>query len=179
VPPRLHAHLHRLQPGYTPGLKLLPLTLGLVCTAAWIAVLVKLPRSPQRPAFLWTSGVTVAWALASAFFLAWVDTGKSYRGMIASLETALPASYRCMSSRDVGEPQRALLYYFAGILAYPEEATEQDRGCDLLLVQGTPQEERAPADNWIRIWEGSRPGDRDERFRLYRRLSGAGKRGSI
>jgi len=163
VPPRLHAHLHRMQPGYTPGFRVIPFALGLMYTAAWFAVLLKLPRNPQRPAFVWAAGVTATWGLAATLFIGWVDTGKSYRGMIAAMTPALPATYRCVSSRDLGEAQRAMLHYFAGIVTYREEAAGRRRDCDLMLVQGIPQEEKAPPGNWIRIWEGNRPGDKAER----------------
>jgi 4-amino-4-deoxy-L-arabinose transferase-like glycosyltransferase len=173
IPARLHAHLHRIGPGYTPGLKLLPFILGVLYSAAWVAVVVKLERSPQRPAHVWAVGVTVLWALAATLFIGWIDTGKTYRGVFASMETALPPTYRCMASRDLGEPQRALLHYFADIVTHREEVPDRRRDCDLMLVQGTPQEEVAPEGEWIKIWEGSRPGDRSERYRLYRRLAAA------
>ncbi len=169
VPTRLHAHLHRLQPGYTPGFKWLPFTFGALYTIAWFGVLAGLKRSPSRPAIVWAAGVTVTWALLATLFIGWVDTGKSYRGMIASLEGALPATYQCVSSRDVGDPQRAMLHYFANIRTYREESQDRRRDCDLILVQGTPQDDRVPPGNWIRIWEGNRPGDKAERYRLYRR----------
>lgn len=169
VPPRLHAHLHRIQPGYTPGFKLLPFALGAIYTVGWFAVLFAFKRHAQRPAMVWATGVTVTWGLLAILFIGWIDTGKSYRGMIASMETALPATYRCVSSRDLGDPQRAMLHYFAGIVTYREESPERRRDCDLMLVQGTPREEKAPLGNWIKIWEGNRPGDKAERYRLFQR----------
>jgi 4-amino-4-deoxy-L-arabinose transferase-like glycosyltransferase len=176
-PPRLHAHLHRLQPGYESGFRLLPFVLGVAYTALWFAVLVKVERTPRRPAYVWATGVTVVWGLAATLFIGWVDTGKSYRTVFTSLATALPPAYRCMSSQDLGEPQRAMLHYFSGVVTYREEAAERRRDCDLMLVQGTPQEEQPLTGSWIKIWEGSRPGDKSERFRLYRRLVPAAKPG--
>lgn len=173
IPPRLHAHLHRMQPGYAPGLKLLPFAIAVLYCAAWIVTLFKLKRGPQRPAFVWAAGLTVVWAMAATLFVGWIDTGKSYRGVFRDMATALPATYRCVSSRNLGEPQRAMLHYFVDVITYREESAERRRDCDLMLVQGTPQEERAPTGNWIRIWEGSRPGDKSERYRLYRRVSAA------
>jgi 4-amino-4-deoxy-L-arabinose transferase-like glycosyltransferase len=170
VPTRLHAHLHRMQPGYDPGFKLFPFAFGLAYTVAWLVTLVKLPRGPQRPAFVWAAGVTATWGVAATLFIGWVDTGKSYRSMIAGMTTALPSSYRCVSSRALGEPQRAMLHYFAGVLTFREESAERRRDCDLMLVQGVPQEARDPGGDWIRIWEGNRPGDDAERYRLYRRV---------
>ena len=169
VPPRLHAHLHRMQPGYSPGFKLLPFTLGAAYTIAWFVVLFRLPRSPQRPAIVWATGVTVIWGMLAVLFIGWVDTGKSYRGMIASLTQAMPQGYRCLSSRALGDPQRAMLHYFADIVTFREEADNRRRDCDLMLVQGNPREEKVPPGAWIKIWEGNRPGDKSERYWLYRR----------
>jgi hypothetical protein len=39
-----------------------------------------------------------------------------------------------------------------------------------MLVQGTLQGGANPGPEWIRIWEGSRPGDRTERYWLYRHV---------
>jgi 4-amino-4-deoxy-L-arabinose transferase-like glycosyltransferase len=169
VPARLHAHLHRMQPGYDPGFKALPFLLAAGYTLAWLAVLIGLRRSAERPVFTWAAGISAVWALLAILFIGWIDTGKSYRSMIASLEQALPRNYRCISSRDLGESQRAMLHYYAGIITHREEIKERRRNCDLILVQGNPRFEAPPRGNWRRIWEGGRPGDKDERYRLYRR----------
>jgi len=72
-----------------------------------------------------------------------------------------------MASIELGESQRALLHYFAGIVTQRQEARVPRRECELLLVQGRSQEEIAPPQPWHKVWEGARPGDRDERYRLY------------
>jgi hypothetical protein len=42
--------------------------------------------------------------------------------------------------------------------------------CDWLFVQGSrARGARAPASDWVPVWEGSRTGDRSELYRLYRR----------
>ena len=44
------------------------------------------------------------------------------------------------------------------------------RRCDWLLVTGNSKQElAAPDGKWTRVWEGNRPADRKEKFRLYRR----------
>ncbi|HET7596326.1 MAG TPA: glycosyltransferase family 39 protein [Burkholderiales bacterium] len=169
IPARLHAHLHRLQPGYDPGFRLLPFTLGAAYTVAWLAIVGALRRSAERPVFTWAAGISTVWALLAILFVGWIDTGKSYRSMAVSLERALPAKYRCISSRELGESQRAMLHYFGNVVTYREEAPERRRNCDLLLVQGQPRHESAPPGHWRKIWEGGRPGDKDERYRLYQR----------
>jgi 4-amino-4-deoxy-L-arabinose transferase-like glycosyltransferase len=170
VPARLHEHLHRIRPGYDPGFRWLPFALGVAYTLAWLAVLASFRRSAMRPVIIWGTGITVMWALLAILFLGWADNAKSYRAMIASMEKALPKKYDCMASRGLGEAQRAMLHYFAGIITYRVEAPERKRRCELMLVQGTPREEATPGKEWKRIWDGARPGDKDERYRLYRRV---------
>ncbi|MBI4207189.1 MAG: glycosyltransferase family 39 protein [Betaproteobacteria bacterium] len=170
LPARLHAHLHRMQPGYDPGFKGLPFLLAAAYTLAWFGVLIALRRSPERPLFTWATGISTVWALLAILFVGWIDTGKSYRSMVASLQQALPKNYRCISSRDLGESQRAMLHYFGGILTHREEVPARRRSCDLMLLQGQPRFEVPPRGNWRKIWEGGRPGDKDERYRLYQRV---------
>ncbi len=171
VPARLHQHLHTIRPGYDFHFRWLPFVLALAYTAAWFVVLAKLPRSPERPVVAWAAGITVIWALLTILFVGWADTAKSYRSVFADLGRALPNSYRCVSSRDLGEPQRASLHYFAGVVTYREEVPARRRDCDLLLVQGKPLDENVIPDAWKKIWEGQRPGDKDERYRLYQRAA--------
>ena len=169
VPARLHAHLHRLQPGYAPGLKPWPLAIGLFYSVGWFVLLARLKRSPERPALVWAAGVTVVWALAAVLFVGWVDTGKTYRGMVQELGAALPAHYRCIAGSGVGDSQRAMLDYFGDLRLQRVDDRAAAAACDLLLVQGRATAEDRPAGAWRKIWEGSRPGDKSERFRLYQR----------
>lgn len=169
VPARLHAHLHRIRPGYTPGFRWLPFVLALAYTLAWSAVLLRLERSTERPLLVWGAGITAMWALLATLFVGWADVSKSYRSMINSMQLALPKQYDCIASRNLTEPQRAMLHYFAGIITYREEVPARQRDCQLLLTQGVPQYEVIPRGAWRKLWEGSRPRDKDERYRLYQR----------
>jgi hypothetical protein len=170
VPEQLHRHLHAIRPGYEFGFRWLPFLIGSGYTVAWCAVLAKLKKSPERPVVAWAAGITVMWALLAVLFVGWADTVKSYRSMIAGMQKALPKKYHCIASRNLGEPQRASLHYFAGIITWREENPERRRDCDLLLVEGVPHEEQPMPSHWKKIWEGQRPGDKDERYRLYRRV---------
>ena len=113
--------------------------------------------------------MTMVWGLLAILFVGWVDAGKSYRSMIAAMQQALPAKYACIASRNLGEPQRAMLHYFAGIITWRMDAPGRQRNCDLTLVQGVAGEETVPSGPWRKIWEGARPGDNVERYRLYQR----------
>lgn len=169
VPAKLHNHLHTIRPGYDFGFRWLPFVLGLIYSAGWFVLLAKLKRGAERPLIVWAGGITAVWALAATLFIGWVDTQKSYRSMIADMGRAMPAQHRCMASRDVGEAQRGMLHYFAGIKTVRVETRPEAFSCDLLLVQGRPLDEQMMTSDWKKIWEGHRPGDKDERFRLYQK----------
>ena len=139
-------------------------------TLFWLAVLASFRKTPMRPVVVWGAGITTMWALLATLFVGWADNVKSYRSAFVSMEKALPKHYDCMSSRNLGESQRAMLRYVTGIVTHREENPEQHRACEILLVQGHPRVENAQRSGWKTIWEGGRPGDKDERYRLYQRV---------
>ena len=109
------------------------------------------------------------WMLAMTLWLPYLDEAKSYRAMIQSLQTKLPATDRCVASRRLGLPQRALLQYFAGLRTERLER-KATHHCDYLLVQSTQSKPSVEdSRDWKQVWEGSRPGDTVERYQLYRR----------
>jgi hypothetical protein len=110
--------------------------------------------------------MTLVWGLLSTLFLTYADVSKSYRSMIAELKSTLPAGYDCIASRELGESQRALLHYFAGIVTVRQQAGAA-ASCELLLAQGLRSEPPEIPPGWHQIWEGTRPGEDDEYFWLY------------
>jgi 4-amino-4-deoxy-L-arabinose transferase-like glycosyltransferase len=163
-----HRHWLKLQPGYLPQFDLFTFALALAVTYFMVWVVLRLKRSPERPLVAWAAGVTMVWALAVTMFLEYVDTGKSYRSMAIQIARALPEGHRCVASQNLGDPQRALLQYFAGIVAYRSETGGRSTDCDVLLVQGSRERIGDPGPQWIEVWEGARLGDRKELYRLYR-----------
>lgn len=163
--------LLRLQPGYIPTFEPLHFAIALLATLAWLFIVFwarSLPRNP-RAVLNSATGITLVWVIMMTLALPWLDAGKSYRSMIVSMQKALPARHACISSNKLGEPQRALLEYYAGILT---RRTETHKGieCDLLLVQGFARNPEAPpGPEWKKIWEGNRPGDKSERYWLFQR----------
>jgi 4-amino-4-deoxy-L-arabinose transferase-like glycosyltransferase len=163
-----HRHWLRLQPAYLPGFGLLTFALALALSAFWVWTLLRLRRSPERPLIAWAAGVTVVWALGLTLFTGYLDTSKSYRSMVGRIVAALPERYDCVAGYNVGDAQRALLHYFGAIVTRPA-STPGAQTCELLLVQGTRAAIQDPGAGWALLWEGARPGDRKELFRLYRR----------
>lgn len=167
-PARNAEHLLEMQPGYTPVFSPLLFAVAAVYTLSWLAVLILTRRLPRgrRALVNWAAGITLLWGIATTICLPWIDAGKSYRSMIVSLQQSLPPGYRCIASESLGEPQRALLDYYAAIVTRRAAGREE---CELLLVQGSANNPYAPGAQWNKLWEGARPGDNSERYWLFRR----------
>jgi len=167
TPQRLSRHLHKLQPDYEAQVRWFPVLVAVAFSAAWILLLLRLKRSRERPVIVWAAGITLLWALAANLFIVYVDTGKSYRSVITSLTKALPRNYDCISSRALGDPLRAMLHYYSGILTYREEIPARNRSCALLLQQGIRGNAPEMPPGWRKLWEGTRPREKTEYFWLY------------
>ena len=137
----------------------------------WISFWKKFPEnlSAQHLLLDWTSGVTLLWLLFMTLCLPVIDYGKSYQSMINSMSEKLPASYTCMASQRLGEPQRAMLHYFGHIITHRLETGFPENHCDLLLVSMDPKHKPSPPADYQRLWEGGRPGDKKEWYILYQR----------
>jgi hypothetical protein len=125
-------------------------------------------------------------------FMPDLNYGKSYASVAQQIAARLPANADCIET-NVGPAQRASFAYFGHL---PFAGVEGGK-CSYLLLQDsmkkTAQEGRGDAAgqsvlqtgegprggevvledfhprDWTMLWEGRRPSDRDERFRLYQR----------
>jgi len=145
-------------------------------TLAWVLLLFRLKEWEIRPLVSWTAGLTLVWGLVSTLWLPWLDYAKSYRGMFASMQRALPADHGCLASQSLGEHERAVLEYVTGIISLRREV-RPDARCDFLLLQGRAGDRVQLQGGWQLLWDGSRPGDNSERFSLFGRKSDAGVAG--
>jgi 4-amino-4-deoxy-L-arabinose transferase-like glycosyltransferase len=161
-PPKIAHDFIKLEPGFVAPFSLPAMVTASAVTVLWLTLLLRLPRSPWRVACRWAAGVTVIWTLLASLWMPWIDYGKTYRPVIASLRAALPADSGCIARRGVGLSQRAMLDYFADIRTRWKAAE-----CNWLITQGNPND--ADPTGWHRVWEGHRPGDHNEVLRLYRR----------
>jgi 4-amino-4-deoxy-L-arabinose transferase-like glycosyltransferase len=165
----------RLEPGFVGSFSLGPFILAVAGIAAWIWLIVTSARSPFRGMAHWAAGVTLFWLLACTLWMPWIDYGKTYRPLAAAIARQLPATHGCIAGNQIGEAQRASLDYFAGITTVSKNSAA-GRRCQWLLTQGSARrDEASPGETWQKVWEGTRPGDRNEKFRLYRREAAAGE----
>jgi 4-amino-4-deoxy-L-arabinose transferase-like glycosyltransferase len=170
VPRQLAEHMQELQPAYEPARHPLTFALALLFTATWLLIVFNIKRTPERPVILWGAGVTTVWALVVLLLFAWIDTGKSYRGMVDDLKSAMHGREGCIYSQGLGETQRAMLDYHGQIVTHRLEAPGERPRCDLLVTQDNWNQTGVVGAPWNLIWEGGRPGDYNERYRLYGRL---------
>lgn len=162
TPARLAARLTRLGMTDVGTLRPWALALGALVTLLWVGFLVRVERSPLRPVLVWTTGLTFIWVLLMALFQGPLDRRLSYAGVAAQLAARVPAD-ACIQTHAMRGTQRQLLAYHSGRYLVPA-----DLGCDWLLVE-TREREAEPhvSPNWVKRWEGARPGDRSDRFHLY------------
>jgi len=164
--PNVAALFRDTEAGFQPTFHLGAIITAIALTLLWIALVSPARRSNRRALLNWAAGVTLAWCLYSTIWLPYLDSRRSYRAVFESLYTQLPAQ-GCVTSRNLGDPQRALLFYFAGIATVREE-THDEADCRALLVQYGVVPGPPPAlAGWHVAWQGGRRGDATERFVLY------------
>ncbi|MDQ3195615.1 MAG: glycosyltransferase family 39 protein [Pseudomonadota bacterium] len=168
-PARLAARLTRYLPDFQAEFGAFAFGVSFVFSLLWIALVARTGRSNRRAFINWAGGITLVWLMAMTLWLPFIDTAKSYRSTFVSLKQSLPAGWQCIASQGIGESQRAMLHYFADVVTRRIERAGDTGGCELLLVQTTASDQDSRGDAWRKIWEGQRPGERHERYRLYRR----------
>jgi 4-amino-4-deoxy-L-arabinose transferase-like glycosyltransferase len=160
------------QPGFQPPVQWFSVIVSACLTVLWLALVRPARRSNRRAVLNWAAGTILVWGLSATIWLPYIDSRRSYRPVAESLAIHLPAN-TCVASRNLGEPQRALLEYFAGIVTVREES-QAAHGCGALLLQVGREESEIPPDSaWEKLWEGRRRGDDTERFILFRRTGTA------
>ena len=170
-PERLARQVVRLEPGFVGHFSPIAFSFAATITLAWFWLIITSPRSPMRGAMHWMSGVCLFWMLLATLWMPWIDYGKTYRPVSASLATALPSRVECIASVNLPISILALFDYFNGIRTVPQGSEAATR-CNWLLFQGEAKKQGAlEAAGWVSAWEGHRPGDRHagDKFHLYRR----------
>ncbi len=164
-PARVAKNFSKPAPGFVAEASTIAIVLAIAVSVGWIAVMLRTPRSPWRAAARWSVGLTTIWLLLTALWLPWIDYGKSYRSVSAEFRQALGSNPGCLARRGLGLAQRASFDYFDGIRTV---GSGRARDCRHLIVQTSPLAEK-DLPGWRLILDTSRPGDKSERLRLYRR----------
>jgi len=161
------AWLKREVPDFRYHFDFIAFALAMLLTLIWIVIVARSLRSSRRAIVNWTAGIAMIWMLTMTLGVPLVDQARSYRAVSARLAQNV-AGARCIVRANVGDAQRALLDYFQGLRTVPG-SSPQAAQCDALLVQAAPGRAVAVDRGWTEVWRGSRPGDRNELFILYRK----------
>ena len=87
--------------------------------------------------------------------------------MVEDLVGKFPKTYNCIIRKNIGEPQRAMLDYFGSLVTTNPNNIDQSK-CELLLKQThDTKNHEFNTKKWKLIWQGSRNGDKNERFYLF------------
>jgi len=177
VPAQAARNALKLVPGFKPELGWIAFLVAAVASCGWFALvgwrISRQPRVLWRAVVLSSGGLILIWILLMTLFLPDMNYSKSYAGMAQQIAQKLPPHVACIES-NVGPAQRASLAYYGQL---PFTGVGGGR-CELLLLQDSvrvrdadeiPAKYRGP--QWQLLWEGRRPADREERFRLYRRAN--------
>ena len=122
----------------------------------------------MRSLLRWGAGIMLMWGTFAMLLMPWADYQKSYRSVALQLRSKIPVGAECIAQKGLGVSQAAALDYHADIRARPYDLVRPS-ACPLLLVQGSPKHEfDGPGADWVKLADVGRPGDRAERYRLYR-----------
>jgi 4-amino-4-deoxy-L-arabinose transferase-like glycosyltransferase len=155
-------------PDYVPKLHGAALGLALAATLGWALLIIYHRGQSRFVALHWTAGVTLIYLLGMTLWLPITNQNMTYRHDFARLREALGEHPGMVSGRGLGEPQRAMIHYYAGV----RPASEEIRGplnCPWMLIQGRDEEgwrPQAPDPSWRLAWQGTH---HRELFHLYHR----------
>ena len=164
-PPHIEPLLRRLPDGFAFEDHIHLVGFGAILTGLW-ATLCVVRWNAITWLHRWTASVALIWGLVMTLALPWIDSGKSFREPFSAMEMYLnPDS--CVMSSGLGENQRGMLHYFAAVKTLAWDG--RSKRCPFLVVQLNRASEVPQVDEraWSLLWQGSRPGEHDERFFLY------------
>jgi len=198
-PAQLAKNALKLVPGFKPEFGIVAFAVAAAATVGWIFLVHwRLSRQPSvlwRAVVLSSGGLILLWVLLMTLFLPDLNYARSYASVAQQIAARLPADARCIET-NVGPAQRASFAYFGHL---PFAGAEQDGCGFLLVQDSTGHRsgqigavEKALAEgrvmqhgdgvwggrdvmqdfrprDWRLLWEGRRPSDREERYRLYQR----------
>lgn len=136
-------------------------------TLIWLFAIFRTQHSNRSAATNWAIGMTFIWTLLMTLWLPMIDSARSYGEVFTSLKNALPSTYACISSENLGSAQQDLLHYYADVKTYTV-ITNENTNCDLFLIQDEKNPKKVNlGSDWHLIWDGKRVSERKEHFRLF------------
>lgn len=168
VPEAAARAVERQAPGFHFSFHIVPFVIAALLTCVWAYAVAMAHRNNRRAIVNWAAGITLIWVLLNLLGLPAIDHVRSYRAPVAQIAERIDAQKSCVIGINLGDPQRAMFDYFASIRFVGAKSTQATQ-CQWMLAQGTKDSTPAFNQDWQLVWEGARPAERVEQFRLYRR----------
>jgi 4-amino-4-deoxy-L-arabinose transferase-like glycosyltransferase len=175
-PAQLARNALKLVPGFHPEFGLVAFVVAAAATVGWFFLVHW--RISRQPSVLWravvlsSGGLILLWVLLMTLFLPDLNYSKSYASVAQQMAARLPPAAICIDT-NVGPAQRASFAYYGRL---PFAGMREAGKCDYLLLQDSVRLKDEHEMNqlyrlrdYTLLWEGRRPSDRNERFRLYQR----------
>lgn len=166
IPTSLAAWMDHRLPGYVAQINVLTLAVGVALVVLWIALMRY--RGPESALLAWAAGAAMIWGLAMTQLESWLDVGDSYRDMMLAVKQVMPPHYNCVANKNLGEPQRAMLEYYANIDTQRVGHNDVTH-CDVMLTQFSYDVVSLPG--WRVLWHGHRSGDHSEHYTLLQKIT--------
>jgi 4-amino-4-deoxy-L-arabinose transferase-like glycosyltransferase len=173
-PPRMAFRAQRSVLGFEPEIDLLEVLVGALVTLAWLGLVAwrvsRQPRVLWRPVILSSGGMVLAWCLLMTLWLPAGNHRKTYRDVAQQAGVVVSPAHVCVSTLGVDVAQRASFAYFGRL-----RLDDARNDCDWLLVAdrvSAPIDPSLVRGAWREAWRGQRPADRQDQFRLFRRVAG-------
>ena len=172
IPAKPAANVAKLAPGFVPHFSGLLLTLALLASAAWCALVWW--RAGRHRSAIWKSlvlpaaGATLGWFLLLTLWLPMLDYARSDAPQMRSV-MAVMGQPGCVLGQDLSRSQIAALQYHGALRVLPVSS-----GADcawLLTGAGAAAAHRVDAPRWNLQAQRGRPTDSADVLVLYRRTA--------
>ena len=173
-PSFLAQQLHQQQPDYMPTINGLLLLFASIYFLLWLFMATRSSRFENSYLIDWTVGIVLTWGLLMTLWLPWFEAGSGYRSLFASLREKIPAQSTYIMSWGLGESERALCEYYAGVV--PRRIENNIAECDYVLVEsGSTRIDPSLGPGWQSVWEQRRPSKPGKRTKEIFTLMQRGK----
>jgi 4-amino-4-deoxy-L-arabinose transferase-like glycosyltransferase len=136
----------------------------------WLLAVRLAAKQAAGALFMWFAGLTLMWGTLNLLLLPWVNDARSYRATFTAMDRKVPTNAECVLTDGLGESERAMLDYYTGLRQFIATSAQERSTCRALLVMDhTGDRIPAPGMPWREVWQGGRPDDHYERFRLFAR----------
>ena len=144
--------------GITSSTSDLSVVFAILSSIAWIAMMIRIGRSPDRAVLNWMVGITMAWLVFTILWMKPLDQAKSYENLAASLQEAITNLDECIIYSGINADIINQLSYLSNIHITREN---DNITCKYRLIASAEQPELEY------LWTGSRsPDDADEEIGL-------------